>query len=121
MRICIDLDGTICETRKNKETYLDVKPKKNALKVITNLKQDGHEIIIYTARHMKTCNNNVGKVMAKQGYNLFKWLEKYNIPYDEIWFGKPLADLYIDDKAEKFKSWEKISIKYSKERKVNNK
>ncbi len=114
MRICIDLDGTICETKTNKQTYLDVKPKKNAVKVISKLKKEGHEIIIYTARHMKSCDNNVGKVIAKQGYNLFKWLDKHKIPYDEIWFGKPLADVYIDDKAEKFNTWDQISKKYSK-------
>jgi len=108
MRICIDLDGTICNTRKDNETYLDVKPKPNARKFLLKLKKNGHEIIIHTSRHMKTCNNNVGKVFAKQGYNLFKWLEKNKIPYDEIWFGKPLADVYIDDKAEKFISWEQI-------------
>jgi hypothetical protein len=29
----------------------------------------------------------------------FDTLEKYKIPYDELYFGKPHADMYIDDKA----------------------
>ena len=114
MRICIDLDGTICETKTNEQSYLDVKPKKDAVKIISKLKKEGHEIIIHTARHMKSCDNNVGKVIARQGQNLFKWLAKHKIPYDEIWFGKPLADVYIDDKAEKFTNWIKINKKFSK-------
>jgi len=36
---------------------------------------------------MKTCNSNVGMVVARQGKTLFDWLEKHQIPYDEIWFG----------------------------------
>ena len=29
----------------------------------------------------------------------FDTLDKYDIPYDEIYFGKPYADYYIDDLA----------------------
>ena len=29
----------------------------------------------------------------------FMTLEKFNIPYDELLFGKPIADIYIDDRA----------------------
>ena len=108
MRICIDLDGTICENRKKAQSYINVLPKKDAIKTIKKLKKKGHTIIIFTSRHMKTCNNNVGKIVAKQGLNLLNWLNSYEIPYDEIWFGKPLADIYIDDKAKKFTNWQDI-------------
>ena len=57
----------------------------------------GHTIIIHTARRMKTHKGNLGKVMADIGKITFDTLEKYNIPYDEIYFGKPDADFYIDD------------------------
>jgi hypothetical protein len=51
----------------------------------------------------------VGQVIARQGKTLFAWLDKNNIPYDEIIFGKPLADIYIDDKACKFTdNWNEI-------------
>jgi len=36
---------------------------------------------------------------------VIEWLNKYQIPYDEIHFGKPLADFYVDDKAIKLTSW----------------
>ena len=109
MRICIDIDGTICETRSKDQHYLDVQPIKHAIESIQELSNNGHYIILYTARHMKTCNHNVGQVVAKQGKNLFDWLEKHSIPYDEIIFGKPLADVYIDDKGIKFNNnWNEI-------------
>jgi len=114
MRICIDLDGTICETRKSNESYSDVKPIKNAIIAIKKLKKKGHTIIIYTSRHMKTCNNNIGRITALQGKIIFEWLDKYEIPYDEINFGKPLADIYIDDKSIKFTSWQKALDKLRK-------
>ena len=109
MRICIDIDGTICETRKPRQAYSDVKLIKGAAEVLSDLKDAGHYIILYTARHMKTCNHNVGQVIAKQGKTLLNWLDENKIPYDEVHFGKPLADIYIDDKACKFKeNWNEI-------------
>ena len=109
MRICIDIDGTICETKKQHESYREIQPKPHAIRTIQNLKQKGHYIILYTARHMKTCNHNIGQVIALQGKNLLDWLDEYNLPYDEIVFGKPLADIYIDDKAYKFtNNWNEI-------------
>ena len=107
MKICIDLDGTICYTRQEGEHYADVKPTPNAVEAIQKLKSGGHYIIINTSRHMKTANNNLCLIIAKQGKTLIHWLEEHHIPYDELWFGKPLADLYIDDKALHFTDWEK--------------
>jgi capsule biosynthesis phosphatase len=108
MRICIDLDGVIAELKKENETYADVKPLKGAIKKIIKLKENGHYIIIYTARHMKTCNGNVSKVLAKVGQITLEWLEQYEVPYDEIVFGKPWADIYIDDNGFRFKDWDEI-------------
>jgi capsule biosynthesis phosphatase len=105
MRICIDIDGTICITRKLDESYHDVKPIPGAIEHINKLKADGHYIILYSSRHMKTCDNNLGRIIAIQGNILLPWLNKHNIPYDEVWFGKPLADIYIDDRAVKFDNW----------------
>ena len=48
---------------------------------------------------MTTHNNNIGKVMKDIGVITFKTLDDFNIPYDEIIFGKPIADVYIDDKS----------------------
>ncbi len=109
MRICIDLDGVIAELKKENETYANVKPIPGAVEKIKKLKENGHYIIIYTARHMKTCNGSVSKVLAKVGKITLDWLEKYQVPYDEIVFGKPWADVYIDDNGFRFKNWDEIS------------
>lgn len=112
LRICIDLDGTICEFKKNGETYADVLPKPGAKKMIDNLKENGHTIIINTARNMKTQGHNVGKVMQNVGKITLDWLEKHQIHYDEIFFGKPNADITIDDRVIRFEGWEELSINH---------
>src|SRR5437867_10043187 len=109
MKICIDIDGTICALRQRGETYADVKPLPGAVEKMQALKTAGHYLILTTARHMATCQANVGLVVARQGRTLFEWLAAHGIPYDELWFGKPHADIYIDDNAFRFESWAAIA------------
>lgn len=109
MRICIDLDGVIAQLKSPDETYSDLMPVPGAIEKIQQLKSHGHHIIIFTARHMKTCNGNVGAVIARQGKTTLDWLAKHNIPYDELIFGKPWADIYIDDNAHRFSAWSAIN------------
>lgn len=108
MRIAIDLDGTICDIRKPGEKYADVKPKPGAVEKLKKFKQQGHYIIITTARHMKTAEGNVNFVVSRLGLETLEWLEKHEIPHDEVNFGKPYAQVYIDDRAIKFEGWDKI-------------
>lgn len=109
MKICIDIDGVVCELRRPEQTYADLAPLPGAAEKMQALKQAGHYLILCTARHMSTCNSNVGMVVARQGKTLLDWLAKHQIPYDEIWFGKPHADVYLDDNAVRFTSWDQIS------------
>lgn len=109
MRICIDLDGVICNLKETGQTYEELLPVAGAPEKLRALKDSGHYIIINTARHMKTCQGNLGMVGAKISLITLKWLEKYDVPYDEIYFGKPHADVYIDDNAYRFSSWNDIS------------
>lgn len=109
MRICFDLDGVICELRANGESYAELKPINGAVEKLTKLKAAGHTIVISTGRHMKTCQGNVGLVLARQGQVTLEWLARHGIPYDEIYFGKPWADVYVDDNALRFTSWDDIA------------
>ena len=109
IRICIDLDGVICCLRKPNEGYEHLKPIPGAVDKMQKLRESGHYIIIYTGRRMKTHYANVGQVLADIGKVTLDWLDRYNIPYDEIHFGKPWADVYIDDNAYRFESWDQIS------------
>lgn len=107
-KYCIDLDGTICQHKVSGQEYSDLLPMSGAVEKINSLKNEGHYIIIYTARNMLTYNNNLGRIIANQAKIVIDWLAKYNIPYDELHFGKPVADYYIDDKAIKFTNWSDI-------------
>lgn len=105
MRIVIDLDGTICELRRPEQSYADVALKPGVADALKQMKAQGHQVIIYTSRHMKTCEHNPGLVLARVGKVTLDWLARHGIPYDEIHFGKPQGDVYIDDLAHPFTDW----------------
>lgn len=101
MRLIIDLDGTICTEEKTFSRSL-AKPKKDAVESIQNLKDQGHTIIIYTARSWNEYE------MTKE------WLKKNDISFDQLFMGKPIGDYWIDDRAIRFTTWKEIikNIKY---------
>lgn len=63
------------------------------------LKAEGYRINIYTARRMQTSGHDVGVALARSAKATFEWLDKYGVPYDAVYFGKPNGTLYIDDKS----------------------
>jgi capsule biosynthesis phosphatase len=100
--LVVDIDGTICEKRIQDKSYLDLAPKYEVIKKLINYKNNGFYIILYTSRQMKTYDGNIGKINANTAKNLFEWLDRYSIPFDEIHFGKPWCGkngFYIDDRA----------------------
>ena len=99
LRICFDLDNTLTTYPAIAGDYSTVKPIHKNISLLKKLKDDGHEIIIYTARRMKTHHGNIGKVIKDIACITMDTLEKFNIEYDELIFGKPIADIYIDDRA----------------------
>jgi len=99
MRVCFDLDNTLVTYPEVPNDYSTVKPIEPMIKLLRKMHEEGHTIIIHTARRMKTHNNNLGAVIKDIGKVTFDTLEKFNIPYDELLFGKPIADMYIDDRA----------------------
>ena len=95
MRICFDLDLTLCTGKP----YATAQPYSWAVDLLSELKSEGHTIIIYTARGMDSNKGNVSKVIHQLGKLTLDQLDQWGFQYDEIYFGKPSADLYIDDKA----------------------
>jgi len=95
MRICYDLDGTLCEGYP----YESAKPLKGAAEHLKYVQSRGHTIIIQTARGMGSSSGNVGKAIASIALLTLSQLDSWGFVYDEIYFGKPAADLYIDDKG----------------------
>lgn len=98
-RICFDLDNTLVTHPDVPGDYNTVQPIDNNIEYARFLHQLGCTVIIYTARRMKTHSGNVGAIMADVGKITFETLKKFNIPCDEIYFGKPYAHAYIDDLA----------------------
>lgn len=96
-RFCFDLDNTLVTYPKTQGDYSTVDPIHKNIEYLRFLKESGHHIIIYTARRMKTHGGNVGSIIADIGKVTLDTLLKFKIPYDELFFGKPYADFYIDD------------------------
>lgn len=98
-RVCFDLDNTLVSYPAKAGDYITVKPIMQNINMLKFLKRQGCTIIIYTARRMKTHSGNIGKIVADIGQITLGTLRLFGIPYDEIYFGKPFADVYIDDLA----------------------
>lgn len=104
MRLCFDID----ETLLSGYPYETAAPIKGAVELLRQLKKEGHTIILHTARKMNTYSGNLGEVNKSVALLTLKQLETFDIPYDEIYFGKPAADCYIDDKALNAKDFDKM-------------
>lgn len=110
-RICLDLDGTICSLQNQKGDYENAVPLPGAVETINRLYDQGHHIIIYTARRMRTCNGDVEKVKAMVGEVTRTWLERHGVKHHELIFGKPYAHVYVDDLAHHFDGdWGRVDI-----------
>ena len=99
-RIVMDLDDTICSTKNG--DYANSTPNQEIIKKLENFKDLGFDIIISTSRNMRTYEGNIGKIAANTLPIIIDWLKKHNVPYDEIYVGKPWCGhegFYVDDKA----------------------
>ena len=94
--ICFDIDGTICSI--NLDDYSNAQPFEETIKKINILYDLGHKIIFNTAR---------GFLTGIDWENTTKeQLKVWGVKYHELYFNKPAADYYIDDKALEIKNWE---------------
>ena len=95
MKVIIDLDGTICSEEKQFSRSL-AKIKDGAKESLEKLRDKGYKIIIYSARTWAE-------------YEMTEnWLNENKVPYDQIILGKPQGDYWIDDRAIRFTSWDKV-------------
>ncbi|MFC6206078.1 HAD family hydrolase [Levilactobacillus tongjiangensis] len=100
--LVVDIDGTLCDLKTSDQSYLDVAPKTSVINKIREWQKLGYRIILFTSRQMRTYEGNLGKINKYTAPITEKWLAKYDVPYDEIIFGKPWAGrggYYIDDRA----------------------
>lgn len=98
----VDIDGTLCPIKKNEDSYEDVIPHKSMIKKLGEYKQSGAKIVLFTSRNMNSYNSNIGLINKYTAKILLEWLEKWEIPYDEIIYGKPWPGhngFYVDDRS----------------------
>ena len=91
----IDIDDTICFT--NNRDFENSTPNTKVIDKINELYNKGWKIVLFTARGAKSCKTIEEKVLKYWDVTT-KWLEKNNVLYNELIFGKMNADYYVDDK-----------------------
>lgn len=95
MRYCYDIDGTLCSNTEG--AYETAQPFVDVIADLNKLYEAGHEIHLYTARGTTTGINWGGLTRAQ--------LSQWGVQYHSLSFGKPTADVYIDDKAVNIAHW----------------
>lgn len=99
MRFLVDIDDTI-SFHTNRD-YANATPNAKVIDKLRELKSRFPDctITLFTSRGMASCKGDVQLADQKNRPILEQWLARYDVPCDEIIFGKPLADFYIDDKG----------------------
>ena len=100
-KICFDIDGVICKTKKN--NYKSSKPIKKAIILINKLYKNNY-IIIFTSRYMGRNNDDINKATKQVYKQTFNQLKKWKVKFHELKFGKPSYDVFVDDKSIFFKN-----------------
>lgn len=88
-RYFFDLDNTICLTTNE---YENSTPIIERIEYINKLHSEGNHITIWTARGSRS-GVDYRELTIKQ-------LNEWNVKYDDVLFGKPDYDIYIDDKSQ---------------------
>tara|TARA_Y100000114_G_scaffold157162_1_gene187599 strand:+ start:6576 stop:6875 length:300 start_codon:yes stop_codon:yes gene_type:complete len=88
MIIYVDIDNTIFKTEGTE--YHKSEPMLDRIEKINNLYDQGHEIVYWTARG--TGSGIDWEVLTKAQFRRNK------VKYSSLKFGKPIYDLFIDDK-----------------------
>ena len=97
-----DIDGTLCPIKEKNERYEDLEPYANMIEKLRYYHDNGAKIVLLTSRNMNTHKGNIGLINKYTAKILLEWLDKWNIPYDEIIYGKPWPGhkgFYVDDRT----------------------
>ena len=115
-RLIVDLDDTITITVNG--DYANSKPIQPTIDMLKKYKADGFEIVINSSRNMRTYEANVGKINIHTLPNILNWLDKHDVPYDEVIVGKPWCGFdgfYIDDKSIRPSEFHKLTYEQIQE------
>ncbi|MBQ8189461.1 MAG: capsular biosynthesis protein [Lachnospiraceae bacterium] len=113
LTFCFDIDGTLCPIKKKEEEYIDLVPFKEMVDKLREYKEGGAKIILFTSRNMNSYGGNIGLINANTAKVLLQWLDKWEIPYDEVIYGKPWPGhkgFYVDDRTVRPDEFLKYSV-----------
>lgn len=99
-RLIFDLDDTLCTTQNG--DYANAQPIIEVIEKLREYHRQGFTIIINTSRNMRTFQGNIGAINKNTLPIITEWLGRHDIPYDELYVGKPwcgFEGFYVDDKA----------------------
>lgn len=97
MTYVFDIDNTLCHTEGS--DYESSSPRSMRIQKVNELYDEGHQIILLTARGMGR-SGNCRRKANKLFYSLTETqLNKWGVKYHSLFLGKPAADFYIDDKG----------------------
>lgn len=98
---CFDLDGTLC-TQTESGKYSDAIPYQNSINAVNRLYDEGHTIIIDTAR---------GSISKIDWHNSTKkQLDSWGLKYHQLIVGQKIhADIFVDDKSVNAVVWRLLS------------
>lgn len=100
--LIVDIDGTLCDIKGPDQSYAELIPRQPMIDQLREYQSRGYRILLYTSRNMRTYDGNLGLINRHTAPVLFEWLAKWDVPYDEILFGKPWPGkkgFMIDDRA----------------------
>ena len=90
MIVYIDIDETIAQTPDSRDYSLS-KPIVENIKKANQYYENGHTVVYWTAR---------GSVTGIDWHDITKnQLDSWGVKYHDLKLGKPVYDLFIDDKA----------------------
>lgn len=90
MIVYVDIDNTICYYEQQTTDYAKAIPYPDRIKKINNMYEKGDTIVYWTARGTGTGINWFGTTLEQ--------LNKWGCKYHELRMGKPIYDIFIDDK-----------------------
>lgn len=99
-RLIFDLDDTLCTTQNG--DYANAQPITEVVEKLREYHRQGFIIVINTSRNMRTYQGNIGAINKNTLPIIIDWLGRHDIPYDELYVGKPwcgFEGFYVDDKA----------------------
>jgi capsule biosynthesis phosphatase len=100
--LVVDVDGTLAPIKSDGESYAELEPIWPMVARLRDWQDQGFRIVLTTSRSMRTYAGNLGMINRHTAPGLVEWLERWNIPCDEIYFGKPWPGphgFYIDDRT----------------------